>query len=369
MPFVARCPFCHLKVRKVPDQRRGTIASCTRCQTRFTLEPDLSPMEALAARTSGALAETSPPAPPVVPANEPMTVARLVEEAFPERSAKPIELSAAQSLAERRPPNYPGLASFVLASFAVFAAAVLHVGPITFAMGLVALLLGIIGLVSPVPKQSLRILPAAGLAVSLPAVIVAAFLPHWIGMSPLWNPTRPDNRGVEAVIDLSGRAGARRETKGETLWVDASRDALLHGDVRIRVRSAVVGTVEFEPVHDQKPPRERGLMIGLRITNAGIIRKLRYTSWGNGSQTQDRPALRDNQGKSYPEKAFFDPAWIVKGRATTATIPPGKFIDDVLVFEAPAEPVDYFRLELPASAVSAKGLLHFEIPKQMIHFR
>jgi hypothetical protein len=262
--------------------------------------------------------------------------------------------------------NYPGLAAFVLASFALLAASVIHVGWVSFALGLAGLLLGVVGLVVAGRWWRRVVLPAVAVAVSLPVVVIAAFLPHWLGLSPLWVPARPPEHG-DAVMSLSGAGGMRRAAEGEVVWVDASRDALHHDDVRLRISSATVGPVSFESVPGKQPPGDRCLVIGLRVTNAGISRKISYGGWG-GADAADRPVLRDNQGKSYPEKTF-GPGWVVKGRAPSASIPPGKPLDDVLVFQAPPATVEYLRLELPAAAVGTEGRLRMEIPRSMIAFR
>jgi hypothetical protein len=349
MPFDARCPYCRLKVKKVPDKHLGNSMDCVRCRNSFMLEP----MEGSAA-------------PPGAAQKPPPTVASLVKE-IPQDAPAPVT-DGPHPLVQRPPANNLGLVSFVLACFGVFGGTVMHAGLVAFVLCVLALLLGIAGLVHPVPKHSRPFLPAAGVAVSLPAVLIAAFVPRWAGMNPLWNTSRSADRDREAVIALTAKGTQRRTAKGETTWADASRDALLHGDVRLRVRSAVVGPVEFDPVAGQKPPAESCLVIGLRITNAGLGRKLPYKSWGRTSPDQDKPVLRDNNGKTIAEKSF-PPGWNVKGQATTATVPPGKWIDDVLIFEAPDPGLDYLRLELPGGAAGTEGRLRMQIPKEMIRFR
>jgi hypothetical protein len=354
MPFDARCPYCRLKVKKVPDQRLGGNMECVRCHNRFMLEP----------------MEGSPPA--ATPGGQaPMTVASLVKEipAETQASAQPI---AAAPAVERLPPNYLGLASFVLACFGVLGGTLSHNSMLALGLGLAALVLGIVGVVSPVPTNSRRILPIAGLLVSVPAVVVAALLPQWGGMSPLWTRSRPAEASREAAIALyasrGAPRGARSAAKGETLWVDASKDALLHQDIRLRLRSAVVGPGDFEPLAGQKPPAETCLVIGLRITNAGISRKVSYKGWGEPALGLARPVLRDDNGKSYAEKSFAR-GWQIKGRSAAATLAPGKSIDDVLVFEAPPQSVEYLRLELPGWAVSTGGSLRLQIPRDKVLFR
>ncbi len=129
-----------------------------------------------------------------------------------------------------------------------------------------------------------------------------------------------------------------------------------------------MGPAVFEPLPGKPPPGDRCLVIGLRITNGGIMRNVRYTGWGGGASGQDRPVLRDDRGRTYAEK-LFAPGWVVKGHVASATIPPGKTQDDVLIFEAPPASIEYLRLELPASAVGAEGRLRMEVPRSMIAFR
>jgi hypothetical protein len=291
---------------------------------------------------------------PVRPGSLPEHV---IEKAFvpADRSPSPPSL----------PPDYPSLASFVLGCFAFLAAAILHAGLLTVTLGLAGLALGAFGLFVSSAKRDRRLLPASGLAVSLVAVLVAVLVPGWLSLRPLWDEPTPQVRGGPAALSLSGNDVFRRPAEGEVLRVDASRDALHYGDVRLRVRSAVVGFADFEPIPGKVPPREWCLVIGLRITNAGIARRLRYNGWGGAGE---EPVLRDGQGKTYREKVF-PPGWVVKGRAKAASIPPGKFLDAVVAFEAPRATVDALSLELPGAPVGVAGKLQVEIPKHMIAFR
>jgi hypothetical protein len=386
MSFVARCPYCKLIILNIPDERLGISLECRRCHNSFTLAPTA---DATAATTSGRAEPSSavaaervvrlPPA-PVAKKPKPPAADERLEPDEPVMPTTPLlqDIPDADIPAEdvpeelpepsvRRPPSYAGLASFLLGSFAFLTAAVLHVSLLTLALGLLGLLLGVVGFLSS--GQRRRFLPTAGLLVSLPAVLVTVFLPAWLGLGPLWDPPKPPDRAGDAILALNGRGGLRRAAEGEVRWADASRDALYHGDVRLRVTSAVVGPLDFEAQPGREAPGERCLAVGLRVTNAGITRKLSYTAgWGVVAPGQDRPVLRDDRGNAYAEKSF--PAGlVVKGRAAASAVPPGKWLDDVLVFEAPPEAVGYLRLELPAAAVGSTGSLRLEIPRRMIHFR
>jgi hypothetical protein len=368
MAFVARCSFCHLILREVPEHHLGTSVECPRCANSFTLAPATDAV-AVASRST----QAEPPADDERPSLPPKTA---LTELPRTETTRPVSRAEAETslLGEpetEEPPaaaprftNYPGLASFLLGCFAFLVGAVLRAGLATLVLGLLGLLLGVLGLFFAWLIPTRRILPVAGVAVSLPALLLPLIWPGLLGFLPLGGPVRPTNREGDAAMSLSGVGGLRHATEGETLWVDASHDALHHGDVRLRITSAVVGPVHFEPVQGKPPPGDRCLVIGLRITNAGIMRKLTYKGWAGG----EPPMLRDDKGKSYALKAF-GAGWVVKGSAPSATIPPGKSHDDVIVFEPPPSGVAYLRLELPAAAVGAEGRLRMEIPRQMIAYR
>jgi len=52
----------------------------------------------------------------------------------------------------------------------------------------------------------------------------------------------------------------------------------------------------------------------------------------------------------------------VAGHVRTASLAPGKYVEDVLVFEPPAADVQSLRLELPAEACGRSGVFRFQIP-------
>jgi hypothetical protein len=276
-----------------------------------------------------------------------------------QRRLPPIE---AQSVCD----NF-GVGSFGLGSYAFLVAALTHERFLTLGLGLAGLLCGVVGLYLSLSKRQLSSLASAGLIVSLPPVLVAVFVPDWLGIHLLGNQPQSVAPSGIAALARNGRSDVRGAAEGERIWVDASQDALHLGDFRLRVRSAVVGLVEFEPSKGKKTPAVRGLTVGLRLTNAGLTRKISYTGWG-GDSPGAKPILRDDNGKSYALKTF-PPGWIVKGRTNGAAIPPGKSLDDVLVFEPPPATIRYLHLELPASAAGVKGKLQMELPRAMIVFR
>lgn len=389
MSFVAECTFCRLMLQGVPDGRMGSSVECPRCHNCFTLAPMTQPAAAV---TRGPRMARKPnrghP-----PAQQPLADGggsaspkpfqddggsgkpsrdreRAIENPLPDRGGLAIPSRECEQAIENPLPDSrgsvlsAGLVSFMFGSAAFLTAAIFHIGFLALPLGFLSLLVGIIGCFRSIQRPILSI---AGTVVGLAAVILTVVLPSLLGLRPLWNNSPPVVRGGTAMMSLDGVGGLRPAAQGDAVWVDASSDALHHEDVRVRVISAIVGFLEFEPQQDRQPPLERGLAIRLRITNAGIARKVPFTTWGD-PHAPAGPQLRDNQDKSYRLKTL-PPSWIVKGRPLNSAIPSGKSLDDVVVFEAPPKSVEYLRLELPAASAGVKGTLRLEIPKHMIVFR
>jgi hypothetical protein len=209
--------------------------------------------------------------------------------------------------------DYFGVGSFGLGSYAVFVAALMHERFLTLGLGLAGLLCGVVGLFLSLSKQQVSLLSSAGLIVSLPPLLVAIFVPDWLGIHFLGNEPKSVAPSGIAAIALNGRSDFRRAAESEKLWVDASQDALHLGDARQRVHSAIVGLVKFEPNKGKRTPAVRGPTVGLRLTNAGLTRRMLYTGWG-GDSPDTKPILRDDNGKSYALKTI-PPGWIVILRA------------------------------------------------------
>ncbi len=378
MAFVAQCLFCRLMVQGVPDQYLGNSVECPRCHNSFTLAAMRDPPPAATRVVNVPRAAPFAPPPlqpphapagsrPVTPMGSTPTVAG---EATVPRTPLMAEIPAQRLAIELRTdpslPNYPAVVSFLSGACAFLAAALVHAGWLTLVLGLLGLILGVVGFVRGSASGRV-LLSGTGILVSLAAAIAALALPEWLGLDPLWSRPRGPQRTPDIAISLSGEGGQRPVTAGEPVWVDASRDALIHGGIRLRVSSATVGSVAFEPVQGKQPPRDRSLVLGLRVTNSGIAGKVNYRGWATNSLSQERPVLRDDQGRTYPEKTF-DFAWVIKGRASAAAIPPGKTLDDVLIFEAPPTTITYLRLELPGQSLGGEGQLRMEIPRSMIAF-
>ena len=60
MAFIAECPFCHIKLQKVPDYREGSSVECPRCKNLFTLTVMISPPKPRASAPKIVVAKVAP---------------------------------------------------------------------------------------------------------------------------------------------------------------------------------------------------------------------------------------------------------------------------------------------------------------------
>jgi hypothetical protein len=278
----------------------------------------------------------------------------------------PPEDEQPASLPRPRLPTVLGQVAFCIASVAVVSAVMPRIWLLTLALAGIGLLIGMAGLIAASAYERGFLFPFIGLGLCVPAVAVTLLWPSLVGLTPLWRRDNPSIYAGQSVMSLRGQGPSKHLAEGESPWIDASREAIRIGDVRVRAKSATVKVADFVEWERGKTPKDLYLVIGVRVSNVGLSRQVDYKSW----YAADAPAvsLTDNLGRSYKLKRF-EPGQAVKGHIDQSSVPAQKYLDDVLIFEAPTGVVDYLRLELPASAFGAAGVVRLEIPKQMIAYR
>jgi hypothetical protein len=146
--------------------------------------------------------------------------------------------------------------------------------------------------------------------------------------------------------------------------VDASRDAVQQGDLRVRAVRAVVGPLTFRNAQPA-PSADPFLQIVLRVYNAGTTGRLEYRSWGHPLDPAEQAVvLADDRGRTY-RPCHFRTGGEVAGQLRAASIAPLGKVEDLLVFDPPAADVGFLRLELPASAGGGTGTLRLQIPRAL----
>ncbi len=170
------------------------------------------------------------------------------------------------------------------------------------------------------------------------------------------------------IISLKQGGMVARQPAGAEDWVDASTNAVRHGDVRVDVASVQIGPVDLKLNTAVTASSERYLTIRLRVSNEGVLfQQTPYEPWADraDSPSKNPPVLTDSQGHTYAQKTFEAGRKVV-GRADGDILNPGHQVREVLVYPVPARDVDYLQLMLPASAFGLTGEFRFQIPRSMI---
>jgi hypothetical protein len=306
--------------------------------------------------------------------------------AFPEEIEFPEDFDSPEEAVEEKPPppkhrpvNKFAFASLLIGSGALIWASFPIWASLPF-LKIVSVILGIAGLFAGIGGLNAhpcflkeKIWSYAGISGSLLAVIFGgiAVVQGWVAKHSEVQLTQVPLRIPRTIAQSQGSADVE---KG---WVDAGKNAVQQGDVRVRLVSISFGPVPFKkppeeagqrkspPTKSKKPP-EKYLVVHLRISNAGAGQLIQYTGWSHpSSDAKNQLTLQDDAGKNYPLKVFPADREIT-GQVDRAAIPPTKWVDEVLVFDGNPGQVRYLHLELPGSAVGAKDPFRLQIPGRMI---
>jgi hypothetical protein len=368
MPVTSDCSSCGSKL-KVPDDLLGREVRCPRCGTITVVkdpavppalerDPEYNRTRSSAPATPG----RSHPAPPE-------------EHGLKSGSSRPVGYREAEDRPDddvqyrRRVKTAAGaqsngaalglgIASLVLGVIAVPFALVPCIGVWSLPVSGLGLLLGAIGIVLVVvSKKGGMGLPIAGTSVSFVALAIAGV---WFlicaGMMS----------GMKKGFEDLGKQLEEQQQREAASWLDASKDAATHGDVRVRVASVTLGRVEVD--EDNRgigKPAADYLMIRLSIEKTSPVAAISYKGWsGKGAFDPDAATLKDNVMSTYPAAMLLAK---VEGRVRNQQpIKPGQSLEDLLVFEPLRNNPEELRLELPCSAVGGVGRIKFRILASII---
>jgi hypothetical protein len=209
------------------------------------------------------------------------------------------------------------------------------------------------------------LVPAAGAGANLLVLLLAVLWLGLLGTLPFGKTTaNPDADRIQAIP--LGHPSADPGGLEQDGWVDASRAAVQQNDVRVQVSTVTVAPVEMYKV--QSKPRfseQKYLLLRLRILNVGAARQLPYETWNAAGRGPQPPTLTDNFGKDYTLKSA-DPDWQMTEQPHRGLVAPGRFTDELLVFEPPPADVEFLHVELPATACGGRDMYRLAIPKAMI---
>jgi hypothetical protein len=168
---------------------------------------------------------------------------------------------------------------------------------------------------------------------------------------------------AEAKPNVATPAVAERKPVEDSSEVGIGQPAVV-GDVAVTVVGTGVDHVRLRSHAGDSQSPDAFLVVRLEIRNKNLRRKLEYQSFAHQLLGYLKPKLSDDAGKQYQE-AFFPQAKIADqvsgavGQPIIEDLYADKPLNDVLVFERPADSAKLLHLELPARNVGGEGNLHF----------
>lgn len=182
--------------------------------------------------------------------------------------------------------------------------------------------------------------------------LALVLLPACESKPPDTGPLRPTTTAPTAPATTSTTTtGTTTTAAGQTV-----------GHVRVAIKKATVGKVPLKAADGSITyADEPRLMIALRIENVSDKKRSEYNTWVPDLEAARTVArLTDDRGAEL-KRVTFGFGNNVKDRTVLDTLTPGKVINDLLVFEAPAANAKALKLVLPGANCGVKGSFEFDI--------
>ena len=350
MPFLAVCPYCNTGRVRAPEKALGLTAPCPNCKTSFTLidsglSVDVEP---------SAVPASARPQPRVEPAYA--TAAAAVFRA-PAMRAEPIETPDSNDDEESGrsfdPIRVPTLLAFSLAGVALVASQIPYgrIGTVVLAaFGLIVAFIAWYGTRRP-------LLSASAFGLNALVLLVVSLLPTWLGIDS-WRvtPMEKDRLTPQAF----GSDGL--QPTGE--WIDVAQ-SWQFDDVRVRVVATVERIELTGPKGQTKWTKPAYVKVRVAVGNVGVARAFDVVGWDSKVPLR----LTDAHGKEISQAAF-EANWEPTLRRKHAKLTPSDSVEHDFVFEAPLQPGEFFRLELPGGPCGApEQTIRFQIPTRPFGYR
>jgi uncharacterized protein (DUF983 family) len=146
------------------------------------------------------------------------------------------------------------------------------------------------------------------------------------------------------------------------VWVDVTKSPVRIGDVQVRVTQ-----VHIDPIRTKdRVTTERYLNVRIDVENLGVTEKAAYRGWGAGKPPAEGDVVRLVAPGPKPVERLLVPNAKLAAQPQDVVIGPGQTVNDLVLFPALADKVEFLRIELPASYVGAVGVFRLEIPGSMI---
>ncbi len=352
MQILVQCPYCGEGKVRVPESAIGLTVVCRYCSSCFTIAPaslmpahEPAPIEASASTcTSNTDAARS--------AQTALTILATIPEDHDARSRAGTGPESASSTAD--PGFVPALIAISLGGVGLAISQLPYGRFGTTGLGLIGMVFALAALLIADRKRQF---PAIAVGVNGLAILLAVFLPEWLGLSS-WKPVRlPDESKMVRAV------GIRDGLAMPADWVDVTKAAWQRDDVRVGVSSFSIAPIELVgPKEQRRWTKESYVQVRVRVENAGVARTINVSGWPE-SPTLDGPKLTDSAGKALAMKVFPEGWTPAEKRKLHKVLFPGRSTEQLLIFESPGKTAGDLMLELPGSAFGGTESARLLLPR------
>lgn len=147
-------------------------------------------------------------------------------------------------------------------------------------------------------------------------------------------------------------------------WADVSLGAARFGNARIKINAVWIDDVKVLLQGKEVGAARDVLVINYEIENIAERGAMNFFGWGGykAKPEESTATLTDSKGGLYRRLVLEE----VEGQVEARILDPGKRTADRILFPAPDEKVDYYRLELPAKNFGGEGTVRLQIPRTMV---
>jgi len=344
MKIMARCPFCHVRVRLEEHCEGGSIP-CPRCQNTFTPvreddAPALRPTRAATGKNEAGTEETKSP-------QFPQQKSKKAAEEIPSVSTSALDLE------ENKPKliDPASACAVVLAGLALLFASFVRLSSLTVPFAVIGLLLAIAGVLVDSRKTKVGVFgPLAGGVLCVGVLMSTFFFSPFFGIH--WSRAGQAGLATHKAYWITDRPGMPAEIS-EREPLEGQQGAWRKGPIQVRLSRVEAKAVRIDA---KKGETKSQLLIGIKVSHVGIEKSVPSQGW-----SQENPTLKDSQGRSFQTVAAPGAPGIRKGMDGPLT--PGRFFEEMYTFEMPPAESTGWTLVVPLAPLGQKGQLTWKVPQ------
>lgn len=276
----------------------------------------------------------------------------------------------------QRSSNGLGIASLVLGILSCLICWIPFLGILAIPVAIIGILLGGIGFIIGVIRNSSKGGAIAGCITCILAIVISIVVTGKTAsaiadsIDSAQKTTQKEQRTEQRVQSpektlSTGTTENTMKPENNVEWGNYEPGTyFVQGDMAVKIESL---TTAKTVMIDNKVSKEIHLAIIVNVKNQSDTKKIEYSSWASRGMDfgRDTASLTDNFNNKY-NQVTFGMTDFPKGQLIHESVYPGKEITDTLIFEVPVEKATELKLELPAANFHGKGYIRIKIPTSII---